>query len=156
MCLCNLILWQISNSLFIINLSIILRISKVSLSVFLTEIVFDSWDSSRSRSTRTHCKWFNASAILFSLTIVGWWPVLFDIWRHMSASGCFESSVVVLVKKDCSGGEVSIRLSVVSLDSHVLDTLLNVIVSVTTHDSLSSLDDIWVHSITVGFHGDSV
>ena len=153
MSLCYLILRQISNSLFIMNLTIIMRIGKVSLSVLLREVVFDSRHSSGSRAAR---KWFNASAILFSLCIIGRWSVLFDLRWHMSTGGCFESSVVVFVKKDCCRWEFSIWLGVVSLDSHVLNTLLDVIVVVITHDSLGSLDDIWVHSISVGFHGDGV
>ena len=148
MSLSHLIFGKISYSFFIINLSIIFGISKVSLSILLAEILFYGRYASRSTSA-THIEWFNTSAILFSLCIIRLWLTSSSLWWDMPMSCRFKTSIVIFIKKNGRSCQLSLRLCVVLWNSHILNTVLNVVLILLAHNSISSRYYVWIHSISI-------
>ena len=152
MSLSHFVFWQVSDSFFIINLTVIFGIREVCLSIFLSVILFHGCNASRSTTSSTNIEWFNTSTILFSVTIVGLWSTSFCLRWSVSMSCCFKPSIIIFVKENGCSWELSLRLSsVVVCISHILNTTLNVVTVLVGHYSLSSINYIWVHSISIRF-----
>ena len=152
MSLSHFVFGQISDSFFIINLAVIFGIGKMCLSVFLSVILFHRCDASRSTSSATNIEWLNTSAILFSLTIVSLRSTSFCLRWSMSMSCCFKPSIIIFIKQNGRSWKFCLRLScIVVCNSHILNATLNIVAILIGHYPLSSIDYIWIHSISIWF-----
>ena len=153
MSLSNFVFWKVSDSFFIIYLTVIFGIGEVCLSVLLSVVLLYGCDASGSTiatTAVTNIEWFDTSTILFSVAIVCLWSTSYLLWRLMSLCCSFKPSIIIFIKKDCRRRKFSSWFgSVVISNSHILDATLNVVTALIGHYPLSSIYHIWIHSIPV-------
>lgn len=153
MSLSHFVLWKVSDSFFIIYLTVIFGIGEVCLSILVGVVLLYSCDASGSTiatTAVTNIEWFDTSTILFSVAIVCLRSASNLLRRLMSLSCSFEPSIIIFIKKYRGRWELSSRFShVVISNSHILDATLDVVTALVGHYSFSSINYIWIHSIPV-------